>query len=316
MEKPLELNELNRNARGGTELMAERLYKYVDNDLLDNFQIIQSRARELDPNKKKIYWVHDLAGDPEVQHLRDGGWEKFDKIVFVSNWQQQMYNLMLGVPYSAGVVLRNAIEPLPYHAKPNDGTIRLIYTSTPHRGLNILYSVFNALSQKYDNIELDVYSSFKLYGWEERDAPYKELFDLLNEHPKINYHGAVPNEDIRTALMKADVFAYPSIWQETSCLCLIEAMSAGLLSVHSSLAALPETSMSLTSMYGYTEDINQHANMFASRLAGIIELLQDQSRREIVDANLHTSKQIVDSTYSWENRAREWEGLLRNLLTT
>lgn len=310
----MEVNELNKKAKGGTELMMQRIHNTLDPELLNKFQIIPSRVRELDPNKKTILYVHDLAGDPEVQHLKDGGWKKFDKIVFVSHWQQQMYNLVLGVPYSAGVVLRNAIEPLPYHGKPNDGTIRLIYTSTPHRGLNILYSVFNVLAQKYDNIELDVYSSFKLYGWEERDAPYKELFDLLKKHPNVHYHGSVSNDEIRKALIKADIFAYPSIWQETSCLCLIEAMSAGLICVHSSLAALPETSMSLTSMYGFTEDMHTHANTFASRLAGIIELMQDSSKRDIVDANLHTTKQIVDPTYSWNNRATEWSNMLTSLL--
>ena len=35
-----EKNELNQNANGGTELMQNELYKRLDKDLLDNFQII------------------------------------------------------------------------------------------------------------------------------------------------------------------------------------------------------------------------------------------------------------------------------------
>lgn len=316
MGKILELNELNKNARGGTELMAEGLRKYVDNELLDQFQIIQSRVRELDPNKKKILWVHDLAQDPEVEHLKDGGWKKFDKIVFVSHWQQQMYNLFLGVPYSAGVVLKNAIEPIPFHEKPNDETIRLVYTSTPHRGLNILYSAFDVISQYYDNVELDVYSSFSLYGWPQRDEPYKDLFKALEDHPKINYHGAVSNEDLKKALMKADIFAYPSTWQETSCLALIEAMSAGCLCLHSSLAALPETSMSMTGMYQYTEDQSMHANEFALKLDNMLQLLSQEDYRNNIKNNLHLTKQVIDATYSWNTRKQEWENLLKNMLTS
>lgn len=311
----MELNELNKNAKGGTELMAERLYKYVDNELLDQFQIIQSRVRDLDESKKKIYWVHDLPGDPEVQHLKDGGWQKFDKIVFVSHWQQQMYNAYLGVPYSAGIVLRNAIEPLPMHQKNYD-TIRLLYYSTPHRGLNILYPVFDALSQQFDNVELDVYSSFELYGWAQRDEPFKELFDALDEHPKINYNKSVSNEKIRTEIQRSHIFSYPSTWQETSCLCLIEAMSGQLVSVHSSLAALPETSMGLTAMYGFNEDQEQHAAVLYNRLYHAIALLQNKEHRDRLENNLFTAKQLVDSVYGWDTRAKEWEGLLKGLLTS
>ena len=36
--------------------------------------------------------------------------------------------------------------------------------------------------QEYNNIELDVYSSFKIYGWEERDEQYKEVFDFCKQH--------------------------------------------------------------------------------------------------------------------------------------
>ena len=76
-----EVNEQNQNARGGTELMMEGLHKHVDKELLDKFQIIPSRVRKIDDNKPTLYWVHDLPWDPEVQHLGEEGWKKFDKIV-------------------------------------------------------------------------------------------------------------------------------------------------------------------------------------------------------------------------------------------
>jgi hypothetical protein len=63
----VEVNELNKNARGGTELMQERLHKSIPEQLLNKFQIIPSRVRELDPDKKKILWLHDLPHDPESE---------------------------------------------------------------------------------------------------------------------------------------------------------------------------------------------------------------------------------------------------------
>jgi UDP-glucose:(glucosyl)LPS alpha-1,2-glucosyltransferase len=309
----MEINELNKNARGGTELMQEKLEQYVPAELLNEFQIIQSRAREIDPDKRTIYWLHDLPSDPEVQHLKDGGWKKYDKLVFVSHWQQQMYNLYLGVPFSAGVVLKNAITPIEEHSKPNDGKIRLIYTSTPHRGLNILYAVFEALAKEYDDIELDVYSSFRLYGWPQRDEPYNDLFEKLRNHKQINYHSAKSNEEVREALKKAHIFAYPSTWQETSCLSLIEAMSAGCLCVHPNFAALPETSMHQTLQYQYSEDIEAHANIFYQYLKQSIEGWK-RSRKSI-SGQLNVQRQLTSNIFNWNIRAREWEQLLNYLLT-
>ena len=301
-------------AKGGTELMGERIERDCNQSLLQHFQIIHSRPRELDPERKKILVLHDLAQDPEVQHLKDGGWQNYDKLVFVSHWQQQMYNLILGVPYSAGVVMRNAIEPIPEHEKPDD-KIRLIYYSTPHRGLDILYAAFNQLAKEHDNIELNVFSSFQLYGWEQRDEPYKELFDLLKAHPKINYHKSVSNDRIREEIQRSHIFAYPSKWQETSCLCLIEAMSGGLLSVHSSLAALPETSLGMTQMYGYVEGPNHHANLFYANLKRAVMHFETHRGRSIISQNTRGVKSVADSVYNWNNRKYEWNDLLKSTLT-
>lgn len=312
---PFEKNELNEKAMGGTELMQLGLSQHVGKPLLDEFQIIASRVRKLDSEKQKVLWLHDLHGDPEAQHLKDGGWKEYDKLVFVSHWQQQMYNAYLGVPLSAGTVLKNAIVPIEPHVKPDDGKIRLIYTSTPHRGLDILYAAFDALSQQYDNIELDVYSSFSLYGWPERDKPYIELFDKLRQHPKINYHKSQPNSVVRDALKQAHIFAYPSTWQETSCLALIEAMSAGCLCVHSSLAALPETSMNLTQMYDYTEDTHAHANLFYAHLKYAIDSYNDKNRRVLMSQNLTVMSQLTESVYGWHGRGLQWTNMLKQLLT-
>jgi hypothetical protein len=98
-------------------------------------------------------------------------------------------------------VLRNAITPIPEHTKPS-GPIKLIYTSVPERGLHLLYYAFERLSQKYD-IELDVFSSYKIYGIPNADVQHRQLFDSLRNHPKINYYGTVTNEQVHKALQKA-----------------------------------------------------------------------------------------------------------------
>ena len=166
-------NETTQNAMGGTEIIAYAIHKNISNELLKEFQIVFSRARELDENKIRIFFCHDLPGDPESEFLKDKEKQNaFHKYVFVSNWQMQQYIGAYNLPWSKCIVIQNAIDPILIHEKPKD-KINLVYFSTPHRGLDILVPVFEKLTEKYDNIHLDVYSSFKLYGWGEKDDQFK-----------------------------------------------------------------------------------------------------------------------------------------------
>lgn len=308
----MEKNELNKNARGGTELMQERLHSSIPADLLDKFQIIPSRVRELEPNKKHILWLHDLPQDPESSHLTESkSRERFDKIVCVSNWQMQLYNLLSGVPYNECTVIKNAIQPIEVGKKEYDGTVRLIYHTTPHRGLEILIPVFEELCEIYPNLHLDVYSSFKIYGWEERDEMYKELFDRCKNNPKITYHGSVSNDEIREALAKSHIFAYPCIWPETACLALIEAMSAKNFCVYPNYAALPETGAGFGYVYPFKENKSAHAIQFAHTLSTAIDVVINQYEES--QNYLEFQKMYFDYFYDWNRRKTEWVNLLESL---
>lgn len=309
----MERNEVNKDSKGGTELLQERLYGGdIPRELLEKIQIVFSRARDLDPDKKKIYYCHDLPEDPESSRLSDPMYrKKFDKFVFVSNWQMEKYNEVRGVEYNRSTVVKNSIVPIDTTKRTKSDKIRLIYHTTPHRGLQLLVPAFIELCKRHDDITLDVYSSFKIYGWEERDEQYQELFDICRNHPNIKYHGTVSNDEIREALLSADIFAYPSIWKETSCLSLIEAMSAGLLCIHPNLAALSETSMGLTWMYQWNEDANAHAGGFMQVLHQGIEVMRNQ--REAIEADLKLQKIQVDRVHGWNNKANEWKALLESI---
>jgi len=310
----MERNEVNKDSKGGTELLQERLYGGdIPRELLEKVQIVFSRARDLDPDKKKIYYCHDLPEDPESSRLSDPMYrKKFDKFVFVSNWQMEKYNEVRGVEYNKSTIIKNSIVPIDTTNRTKSDKIRLIYHTTPHRGLQLLVPAFVELCKRHDDITLDVYSSFKIYGWEQRDAQYQELFDICRNHPNIKYHGTVSNDEIREALLSADIFAYPSIWKETSCLSLIEAMSAGLLCIHPNLAALSETSMGLTWMYQWNEDANAHAGGFMQVLHQGIEVMRNQ--REAIEADLKLQKIQVDRVHGWNNKANEWKALLESII--
>lgn len=315
---PILVPEFTKNSKGGTEQMTARLENHLKQnrpDLLEFFNIHVSRLVDYDESKPSIYIVHDLADDPEVFHLANEGWKKFDLIVFVSNWQFQQYQAKFKLDGTNCIILNNGIEVDPRNdSKWNDiETIKLIYHTTPHRGLDILVSAFSDLwlnkwSKAGVKIELDVYSSFSIYGWEERDRPYKELFDFCKEHPAINYHGAKSNEEVRAALKEAHIFAFPSVWPETSCLALIEAMSEGCLCIHPNLGALPETSKGCNVMYPFKTDREVHRAYFTRLLDREVSRVINDSAAVANQAVLASSP--ANSFHEWDSIADQWVDIL------
>src|SRR5437762_12234650 len=103
-----------RRLLGGTQLMGRWLEQRLPAELLGKFQIHLSSFAAADPDRIQIFWTHEHVSpaDPELAHLADGGWRKFHRIVFVSNWQAQAYISYFGIPWSRCLVLHTAIEPL------------------------------------------------------------------------------------------------------------------------------------------------------------------------------------------------------------
>ena len=142
-------------ARGGTELMMEALTKRLPRTLKRAFKISASRVRDVrDDGKKHVLWLHDLPEDPESQHLkRKESRDRFAAFVFVSRYQQRRYERHFGIEFPNSIVLRNAIVPFKHNdVQKSRGPIRLIYHTTPHRGLSILIPVFQELYVVFSNV--------------------------------------------------------------------------------------------------------------------------------------------------------------------
>lgn len=304
------------NAAGGTELMLRGLESRLDKQLADRYSI--GRAIMLFPkdNKTKIYWTHNLPGQMNISEVSESRalhssnrWNFVDKIVYVSDWQKQVYQKYYNFNQQDQArfkVLRNAITPIPAHTKPTD-KIRLIYMSVPERGLFLLLNVFDKIASKYPNVELEVFSSYKLYGMPQRDVDFKNLFTRMASNPQIKYHGTVSNQEIHNALQRVHIFAYPSTFLETSCIALVEAMSAGCLCVHSDIAALPETAAGYTNMYSFDKNRVNHEVAFERKLEEAILQVQSGNTSHLV-----AQKEYINSNYSWNARIEEWNNYLEN----
>jgi UDP-glucose:(glucosyl)LPS alpha-1,2-glucosyltransferase len=308
-----EENEISLKSQGGTEITKRSIAKLIPTELADNFQIIPSRVRDIDEKKIRIYWAHDLAEDPEANHLKNAeSRDRFHKIIFSSNWQLNEYVLKLGLPRDMKIgVIETPLEPIPYVEKSKD-EVRLIYFSTPQRGLELLIPAFEALVKEnpLDNLHLDVFSSFLIYGWDEMDKNFQPLYDKVIAHPNMTYHGLSSREKLIEHLQKAHILAYPSIWPETSCRVLMESMSAGLVCVHPNYAALSDTAGGLTAQYQYIDDRQGHVNMFFHALNNSVRNVHNEEYQKY----LKFVKVYADTRFNIKSIALRWETMMKELL--
>lgn len=307
---PFEENEISKNSQGGTESVKRGLAERLPPGLADDFQIICSRVRQIEEDKIRVYWLHDLPEDPETNHLKEvASRDRFHKLVFCGNWQYSRYQLITGVPYDdKSVVIDTPIDPFPVVKKEFD-KIRLIYTSTPQRGLGILVAVFEKLAEKYPNIHLDVFSSFKIYGWPDADKQFEPLYEKIRNHPQMTYHGFAPNETVKEYLLKAHIHAYPNTWLECNSRSIIEAMSAGVLCVHPNYGGLTDTSGSMNFMYQGHDEPVKHAGIFYSMLAQAIDVIDKESTQNY----LRFVKSYADARFNWNKIVNQWVDVLTDL---
>jgi UDP-glucose:(glucosyl)LPS alpha-1,2-glucosyltransferase len=305
-----EENEISKNAFGGTEITKRSLAKLVPEELASEFQIIPSRVREIQDDKIRVYWVHDLAEDPELNHLKDASSRnRFHKFVFNCNWQMNDFVTKLNMPFDEKMkIIETPVEAIPYMEKDKE-KVNLIYFSTPQRGLEILVPVFEELAKTRPNVHLNVFSSFKIYGWEEADKQYQPLYDRIRNHPQMTYHGFSEREVLSEYIQKSHILAYPCVWKETACRVLIESMSAGLLCVHPNLAALSDTGAQLTSSYQFMEDINKHANDFFLNLCHAVDVVNEDQ----IQNYLRFVKAYTDRRFNPEMIASQWENMMIDL---
>lgn len=294
---------------GGTEILYNNLVKYVGLSWQKKANLIVSACHShlINPNKINVVWQH-LAYDQAAIIGMAYPKQFIDKIqhfVYVSNWQLNEFKKRFEIYNSNNHVIHNAIDPIEFIEKPKD-KIRLIYTSTPNRGLEILLNAFDILNRK--DVELVVYSSNIIYGKEyAKTNNHEYLFHRCRMNRNIKYMGYALNNVIRKALQSSHILSYPSIYEETSCLAAIEAGAAGCKIVTTNLGALPETCQKYATYvdYKYGDDLKDLSERYAEVLNSAIDNYTSDFAKPQSD--------YFNNYYSWQNRKTEWINFLENI---
>lgn len=304
---------MSLSPKGGTEILHEQLLERLKPEELEGINIIRSICHPslVQKDKKNVLWQHLSYDQPNAQLMHDRRFvDSVDYFVYVSHWSFNRYREKFNIPEYKSFVLKNATPSFTESSKqPNKDKIKIIYTSTPWRGLSVLLLAVEYLNKIRDDFEVDVYSSTKIYGskFEEAEgSTYEPLYERCKNTKNINYIGYASNDEIRTAVSNADIYAYPSIFEETSCLSIIEAMSAGCHVVTTNYGALPETCGEFATMIEFEPNLKSLAERFAATLHSVI----DDFKAGKYEKSLELQKAYYQQHYSWETRIQEWRNFL------
>lgn len=304
--------------RGGTEILFEQVAARLGKEYeskINLFKILDIRANKTD--RKNVCWNHMHIDEPGVQgHMNPNLVAGVDKFVFVSHNQCLNYLQYFKLPPEKCVVLKNATDGVPYLPKQRSDKLKIMYTSTPWRGLDVLLKAYEILNR--DDVELHVYSSTKIYGDgfeksildEESRKQFEEWYEVAGMLPNSYYHGYAPNEEVREQLKSAHIFAYPCTFWETSCLAAIEAMMAGCKVVTTNFGAMPETCSEWATYVPYGPDRINLAERFAETLNREIDRYWEEENQKRLERQVNFYNQF----YSWDARIPEWKQLFDSLL--
>ena len=308
---------MNQNPKGGTELQFEFLTKHVDASLLDKVQICTSVPEKiaLHPTKVNILWQKNSYDQPNlVPWFQDkSNHNKYDWYVFNSHWNYEKFRTYFHLPTEKCVVIKNGvekIEPISTTYKKGD-PIKIIHQNTPWRGLNVLLGAMQLI--KNPLITLDVYSSTEVYGknfYDNNDKYYQTLYEQAESLPNVNYIGYKPNEYIREHLKDYRMYAYPSIFEETSCISLLECMAAGLYCITTDFGALYETGAEFPMYIPYTDNYKTLANKFAQGIQAAAMSLE----HEAINDHLKFQIQYTNKYYNWNKQGVSWTRFLQGAI--
>jgi len=305
---PWDINNL-----GGTEVAVRWFHKNVLPEInnLKDYRCISvpgapRNLEELFDGQRNIVWLHltpDQIDDNGMNVLKRRDFlDTVDHFIVLSEFHKKKTVLQLGVNPEIVHIIEYPLYDIEYNKSKFEDVdkVRIVHGSQAVRGLDIL---LQSTLQIEEDFQLDVYNDF-----------YPEMHDNANlekllKDERITFYGKTPRRTVMKKFGNSHIHAYPSIFEETSCLVQAEALASGNLCVYSNVGALPETSRGHGIMIDFisNQDINKVVDEYANSLNNAIKTIKNKG--------FDPSEQIKDlSEYrSSERIINQWINLDKSL---
>jgi glycosyltransferase involved in cell wall biosynthesis len=164
-------------------------------------------------------------------------------------------------------------------------------------------------SSKFINfpIKIKIFSSMKIYNLPDHD--FEELYSQLKKSDKFIYYGSINKQRLALEFKSSSFLTYPSTFEETFCITLIDSLAAGMHPVLTDLGALKETSNGFASFL-----INKKLS-FHKDYANLIndEINIKQNNYDLWCENHFNQIKIINEKYNYKNIAQKWINIIKSL---
>jgi glycosyltransferase involved in cell wall biosynthesis len=141
---------------------------------------------------KVCLWTHDLPASYVFDKLPQAI-PNIDKVFALTEWhQQEIKDKFPEVPEEYWFFAHNGVDVSLYKKPEKRNPYKLIYSSTPFRGLDVLLEVFPKIKEFVPEAELHVFSSMKVYGDDtDETKEWEALYEKAQNTDGVVYHGTV-----------------------------------------------------------------------------------------------------------------------------
>lgn len=287
---------------GGTEVAIKWFHKNVLSDMINirNYRCISipgapQLLEELFDGKRNIIWLHltpDQIDDNGMNILKRKDFlNTVDHFIVLSQFHKKETVMQLGIRSEIVHVIEYPLYDTMFDENKfeNVDKVKIIHASQAVRGLEIL---LRSISYIDKNFQLDIYNDFYPEQYD------NQALEKLIEDKRITFYGKTPRKTLMKKFAESHIHAYPSIFEETSCLVQTEALASGNLCVYSNIGALPETSRG----YGIMVDFASKNNMddvikeYSKKLESAIIMIENNKfnpRHQIEDISKYRSKERI-----------------------
>lgn len=115
---------------------------------------------------------------------------------------------------------------------------RLIWTSSPDRGLKELLDIFERAKEQVSDLELHVFYGMnnidKICSGDRKKAPWNkswQQYDRAINTEGVVWRGRIGQKELTKELFQAGIWCYPTWFPETSCISCMEAQACGCIPI-------------------------------------------------------------------------------------
>lgn len=263
----------------------------------------------------KIIWLQDPIVDNYSFPINE---KYYDKIIVSSNWHknQLMSSHKYCIHKEDVSVIPLTVDKKYYETLIEKVPYRIIYCSSPNRGLTNLLYMWEAITKVLPKAELHIFygwDTLKMYLPEERWEPhYKVLDESIKKFSNIIDHGKVSKQELAEEQMKAQLCIFPNNATETFCLTAVELALAGTPMIFSSVGAMLETVNTSYNLNLAVDTSGMSLTEFGTELyvKEIVKMFREVNQTRLKRWSMDARKDAMEAVPSWIDIANIFKNII------